>query len=86
MEFGKLSHHPISPALHLERRWHLLQEYGGQNLLYHCFLLIFQAGPELFQDLAAGGNVRSIPVRNGVVVHTQPVLLVGVNQVWYSVF
>lgn len=75
--------------IHLERSWHPLQEggvMGRQNLLYHCFLLIFQAGSELFQDLAAGGNVGSIPIRDGVVVHTHPVLLVGVNQVWYSVF
>lgn len=59
---------------------------GSQNLLYHCFLLIFQAAPELFQDFAAGGNVRGVAIRDGMVVHAHPVLLVGVDQVWHSVF
>lgn len=36
--------------------------------------------PELLQNSAALGNVRSVPV------HADPVLLVGIYKVWYSVF
>lgn len=59
---------------------------GNQNLLYDCFPVTFQAASELFQNFAALGNVRSIPIRNRIVVHTNPMLLVGVYKVWYSVF
>ncbi|KAI1237471.1 Protein cornichon 1, partial [Lamprotornis superbus] len=51
------------------------------SFFYYLYGMIYVlAGSELFQDLAAGGNVRSIPIRNGVVVHTHPMLLVAVNQ------